>query len=100
MPDACLWLGSTCACHKLFSLFNLIRLFLCDDAFHLRMSPCKLNNFCVVTKTESRAKIWRETHFHSVTTQTQAVVTIYYHCIIHLRNLLTHILLFWHFLEN
>ena len=27
---------------------------------------------------------FRETHFHSVTTQTQAVVTIYYHCIMFL----------------
>ena len=25
---------------------------------------------------------FRETHFHSVTTQTHAVVTIYYHCIV------------------
>ena len=27
---------------------------------------------------------FRETHFHSFTTQTQAVVTIYYHCIVFL----------------
>ena len=27
---------------------------------------------------------FRDTHFHSVTTQTQAVVTIYYHCIVFL----------------
>ena len=27
---------------------------------------------------------FRETHFHSLTTQMQAIVTIYYHCIIFL----------------
>ena len=31
-----------------------------------------------------RLPFFGDTHFHSVTTQTQAVVTIYYHCIIFL----------------
>ena len=35
-------------------------------------------------KSHSSTCFFRETHFHSVTTQTQAVVTIYYHCIIFL----------------
>ena len=38
----------------------------------------------VSLKKIKKSFFWGATHFHSVTTQTQAVVTIYYHCIIFL----------------
>ena len=38
-------------------LVSLIRLFFCDDALEASM---RVKQFCVLTTTESRAKIWRQ----------------------------------------